>query len=251
MKKIVFLLLAFFGVLLAKADLTHYALEAKLGESIRVKLELQENNFGVLAGQSTYYRKNGSQSVISVFGYRIDNDDDATLLLNEFDGIKICGDFTLTVKDGEITEGRWALNDKSYEMNSIVKLSPDYSQRFFHPVSSASKAVGEYGFTYVGINGDERGGHCTLKMVGNRLKWDMQQATPGLAQGTGTSVFADSGFKGREGTFKFEAYVDERFVYVKHLNPEDGGNEDWGAWATLQGLYVRKGIKTTSTIPAK
>ncbi len=251
MKKTIILLMAFFGVLLAKADLKHYALEARLGESISLKLELQENSFGVLAGQSTYNRKNGSKSVISVFGNRLDDDDDTTLLVQEYDGTKICGEFVLTLKKGAITEGRWSLNDKTYEMNSIVMLEPDYSKRFFHPVSSAAKAVGEYAFTYVSGNGDERGGHCDLKMVGNRLKWDMAQVTPNIATGSGTSAFADSGFKGSVSEFKFEAYVDERFVYVKQTNPGEAEVDDWGAWATLQGLYVRKGIKTTSIIPAK
>ncbi len=251
MKKITFLLFSFLVALMAKADLEHYAWELNLGESIKMKLELQENSFGVLAGQSTYYRKNGSESVISVFGFRLDQDEDVVFAVKEYDGTKICGDITLYLNSGSIREGFWAMGEKSYEMNNIEVLEPDYSKRFFHPATSASKAVGEYAFNYEGGNGDELGGHCDLKLAGNRLRWEMAQVTPNIAEGSGTSVFKDAGFIGRVSNFEFEAYVDERFVYVKRTNPEDGAVDDWGAWATLQGLYVRKGMKTTSATPAK
>lgn len=238
MKRLTLSLLALCYVMIAIASVKHYAWKGQLGTSINFKLEVQENEMGAIAGQTTYYRKNGKISVIPVYGHRINyRDATSAIALNEYEGTKICGTFYILLKEKTVIEGNWHLMDRSYKMY-VQNVTPNQSQRFLQPITSLTQAKGEYSFTYDCGLEDPCGGSCTLKVFGNKLKWDMVQVTPNIAEGTGTSMLQGSKFGGKTGNFHFVAYVDKHFVYVKRIN--DGPLDDFGAHATLEGIYVRE-----------
>ena len=149
---------------------------------------------------------------------------------------------TVVDNNGNFVKGNWSLVDKELNMKNIVELEPDFGKRFFHPTNNIKDAVGKYSFTYQTGNPNmpECGGHCYLVAEKGKLHWMMGQVTPNIAEGEGMASFVDSGFKGSYQNFSFEAYVDEYFVYVWRTNPDEGQVDDWGAWATLEGVYVRE-----------
>ncbi|MDO5447964.1 MAG: hypothetical protein Q4F34_09320 [Prevotellaceae bacterium] len=245
MKKLVFTLFLMCCSLIAMADVQHFSWKGNLGDNISFQLDLQVNNVGAVAGETTYFRKNGKIAKIPVYGVQIryENESSSALLVNEYDGNKQCGTFFISVdNNGNFMKGNWSLVDKELNMKNIVELEPDFGKRFFHPTNNIKDAVGKYSFTYQTGNPNmpECGGHCYLVAEKGKLHWMMGQVTPNIAEGEGMASFVDSGFKGSYQNFSFEAYVDEYFVYVWRTNPDEGQVDDWGAWATLEGVYVRE-----------
>lgn len=249
MKHLLATLLLFCCTLAASADVTPWAWEGKLGQNIRIRLEIEQSTFGTLIGQTTYYRKNGKTAVIPCYGYSIENDDDDTIvfILDEYDGTKQCGHYYMTLQGGELKSGSWSLLDKSYEMNSMVDLNPTPgTEHFYHPVSNIDEACGEYTFSYESGNAfmPEHGGNCTITKTGpNTIHWSMLQVTPNIAEAEGDSEFNGSYFKGHFGEFTFEAYVDRSFIYVKNTNDSPIHMSDWGNRATIAGIYIREAQK--------
>lgn len=246
MKHLLTTLLLLCCALTASADVIPWAWEGKLGANISFRLEVEESTFGTLIGRTTYLRKNGTTAVIPCFGHRIDydNDDSIVFYLDEYDGTKQCGHFYIELRDGVIQEGNWSLLDKTYAMNSIVDLDPaPGTEHLYSPVSSVSEACGEYSFTYASGNDfmPEYGGSCTItKLGGNKIHWSMSQVTPNIAEAEGDSELHGGYFEGRFGEFTFEAYVDRRFIYVKNTNDGPVEMDEWGAWSTIEGVYVRE-----------
>lgn len=230
--------------LLAFADVQNIACTGKLGTSISFRLDIQINNIGAVAGQITYYRKDNSTRMIPVFGNKIGDEDDVdfTVYAREYDGVKVCGYITLDIKNERVVDGRWTLDTKDLAMNSLKESDVKPGTRFFNPVTSVSKAVGSYSFSYNSGSTmmPEYGGSCELTNSNGKIAWSMGQVTPNIAEGEGVSEFDCSQFDGEIDNFKFSAYVDERFVYVWRTNPEAGICHEFGNNATLEGIYVKK-----------
>lgn len=247
MKHLLTTLMLLCCALTASADVFPYAWEGKMGNNINIKLEVEESTFGTLIGRTTYYRKNGTMATIPCYGHRIVYDEGASVAfaLTEFDGTKVCGNYILEMGEGESFEGgRWSLLDKEYDLNSFVDLNPaPGSDYMFAPISNINEAVGTYSFTYKTGNPNmpECGGSCTITKKGaNQIHWSMTQVTPNIAEAEGDATLDGSYFTGRHGDFTFEAYIDRNFIYVQNTNTEPFEVDDWGAWATIEGIYVRE-----------
>lgn len=246
MKHIITTLLLLCCALTASADVTPWAWEGKLNGNISFRLEIEESTFGTLIGQTTYFRKNGKTAVIPCYGHRVEYDDDENIvfMLDEYDGTKQCGHFYIDLCEGKLVEGNWSLLNKTYEMSHMVDLEPiPGTEHLYHPVSNIDDACGEYSFIYDSGNEftPEYGGSCTITKTGpNTIHWSMAQVTPNIAEAEGDSEFNGSYFVGHFGDFTFEAYVDRRFIYVKNTNDSPFEMDEWGAWSTIEGIYVRK-----------
>lgn len=229
----------------AVADVFQHSWQGKMGPGISFQINFEESTFGTLIGETTYFRKNGKVSVIHCYGMRIgdEDDDEISYFLTEYVGTKVCGYITLSLKGGRLEHGSWSLLDKVYEMYDMEE--PDYIPFFdyFMPVGGPNDAAGEYSFTYATGNPSfpESGGHCTITMKGpDTIHWEMSQVTPNIAEASGDSKMTGPYFEGRHGDFTFEAYVDKQIIYVKDTSPANIETDDWGAWATIEGVYVRK-----------
>lgn len=242
MKRLIISLIILCSAFGLKADLNHYSFKGKLGSSITFKLDLQENNRGILSGETTYYRKNGKTAVIKVYGTREELGDGAYILnLIEYDKNKECGYFHIDMNGEWIKNGWWWLGEKTLDMNNLENLEPNYNKRFFHPVYEAKDAEGVYRFTRASGNPNfpEHGGNCAIMASGNKLIWSMTQVTPNIADATGTAEFEYSGFTDSYSNYLFETYIDENFIVVTRTNPEDGMVDDWGMGAEIGGIYVK------------
>lgn len=246
MKHLLILILLLCSSLTASADVTPWAWDAKLGDNIRIRLEVEESTFGTLIGKTTYFRRNGKKAVIPCYGHCIKHDDDERIhfLLDEYVGIEQCGHFYIIILNGEIQEAYWTYHDKRYDMNSIVDLNPTPGTEYnYSPISNINEACGDYFFIEKTGNDffPEYMGSCTITKTGpNTIHWSMGQVTPNIAEAEGDSEIDGAYFKGSFGNFKFEAYIDRRFIFVKNTNEAPFTMEDWGAWATIAGIYIRK-----------
>lgn len=252
MKKLltlIFLLTALFSQLQAKDVIVQrYAWDGKLGKDIHFRLEIERNSEGLVLGETSYFRKNGQITDIPVFGtYSKDDQGNEILYLNEFDGNTQCGSFYIRVSGEWVKEGHWSLGEKILEFNDLENVGFSYGKNgtFFYPAEGEA-VNGYYSFTYPNDNPDMqmRGGHAELTVKGSKVQWEMAQVTPNIAEGQGQSTLVGNKFSGNVGSFLFSAWVYQNCVYVKCLNPDAEPNEDFGAWATLEGIYVRGGQST-------
>lgn len=221
---------------------TRYAWTGKLGDNISIKLELEQNDFGAIAGQTTYYRKNGKVAYLPVYGHYWSSEYGQFLQVDEYDGNKVCGSFSIVLENGAFKSGEWLMKDKELKMNEVEAVAPDCQAEFLKPIHSLLDAKGYYSFTYETGNPNmpECGGHCSLTPQGKMLSWEMAQVTPNIAEGSGVSKLQGCYFYGKTCTFEFEAYVDKSFVFVRQTNPDAEACDNWGAFSTLQGIYVIK-----------
>ena len=164
------------------------------------------------------------------------------LFLREYDGSKECGTFYITLNGEWIEHGAWMLGEKNLEFNDLRNstFSEGKHGTFFYP-AEGEEAVGYYAFNYHSDNPilAGPGGHAKLVQRGSRLFWEMAQVTPNIAEGQGNSVLVGNKFNGRTGKFMFTAWAYKNCLYVKCLNPEEDFSDEFGAWATLEGIYIR------------
>lgn len=220
-----------------------YAWKGKLGTNITFSLELERNINDLVIGETTYYRRNGTIRKLPVYGeYFIDDEGNESMFLNEYDGTKICGTFLLELKGNHIKEGQWRLGEKELGMTGMMSIDfslPKTKSRFVP--ATASNIAGEFSFSY---NVDdsylpERGGSAEISISGNTLDWHMCQVTPNIAESEGNTTFTGNTFTDQTGKTRFRAWVYDKLLYVKRLNPEDGMDENFGMGASIEGIYIR------------
>lgn len=247
MKNLFLLLLTLVAMQIAAIAQTtgykYYAWEGKMGESISFRIELEHAPNGLVKGETTYFRKNGKITDIPVYGKFMAFDGVNELVLHEYDQRTQCGTIIITLeKDGKFKTGEWSNLEKTLEFNDITKQDFSFGKHetFFNPTIGAA-CNGEYGFKYKSgnPNNPEYGGYASLKVSGNTMNWEMNQVTPNIADGKGRSTINGNTFSGQTSNFKFKAYVYCDCLYVVCLNPEVGQFEDFGAWATLEGIYIK------------
>lgn len=221
----------------------HYAWEGTMGENITFRLELEKASNGLIIGETTYFRKNGKISDIPVYGRFCELEDGNELVLSEYNVRTECGTIIIMLDSkGNFESGEWSHGDKSYELNNMkaVPFSFGKHQTFLFPVSG-ERCNGEYGFSYKTGNPNmpEYGGYASLKVIGNMLKWEMNQVTPNIAEGNGKSLYKGNTFSGKAGDFKFNAYTYRDCLYVVCTNPENAPFNSFGNNATLEGIYIK------------
>ena len=219
-----------------------YAFKGTINKTISFRLELQTNAFGAVAGETTYYRKNGKVAHLPVYGSIEKDGRDLLIFAHEYDGVDICGTFNLTIANGKLKEGKWNNDDKflTISVTSYPPLSEVHD--YLQPVTSPKDAEGEYGFSYSRGDGlDDGGGFCTIKANGKGITYEMSTVTPNIAElPERQATIVNSQVSGSYSNFRYKAYLDKNFVYVKRTNPDGGQVEDWGAHATVEGYYVKK-----------
>lgn len=220
-----------------------YAWKGKLGSNISFKLEVEENINGLVVGETTYYRRNGSIRKLPVYGECISEQNGSkTLILDEYDGTKVCGSFYIEQKGAKLISGSWNLNDKQLVMSNMVATTFSLAEGKSRIVpATASNIIGNFKFSYDSGNQSfpEHGGSAQISKSGNTFKWYMCQVTPNIAEGEGKATFNGNTFTGKVGNFHFRAWVYDKLLFVKRLNPEAGPCDDFGAHATLAGIYIR------------
>jgi len=245
MKKVLFILMAIVPILVLgqSSQTKHYAWQGKMGESISFRLELEQASNGLVIGETTYFRKNGKVSDIPVYGRYLKLEDGIELVLNEYANRKECGTIVITLDEkGNLLEGVWSHGEKTFAFNNVKKVGFSYGkhERFINP-AVGQQCNGEYGFSYASGNPNmpECGGYAKLKVNGSSISWEMNQVTPNIAEGKGRSTLVGNTFSGQVSNFKFKAIVYKDCIYVIRTNPQDGQVEDFGAWATLEGIYIK------------
>lgn len=218
-----------------------YAWKGTLGQRTSFRLELEQNANDLVMGQMTYYRRDGSVRKIAVYGTFIYSADGNWMALQEFVGTKICGYMSIVVDGTNMKEGTWSYGEKQLEMHDVQNVEMQHKQTFFQPADGKG-LHGEFSFTYDSSNPNfpEYGGNAVIATSGQHLNWRMTQVTPNIAEGSGSTSFTGNTFADTYGNFKFRAWVYKDVLYVKRTNPEDGDCEDFGAWATLEGIYIRE-----------
>lgn len=223
-----------------------YSFRGKLGEKILFRLDLEQNKEGVIAGETTYYRKNGQVAKLRVVGWYDSPEEQAnpTLNLTEYDGTKQCGYFSIELKGGKVSGGNWFLSGKEYkelEINDLEMTQFPAGVRYLQPAVASPKITGEYSYTFDRAGIDECGGTCELKFVGgNKVKYSISSVTPNIAESEGTGSLQNGYFNSKHGNYHFRAYVDKNFVYIWPTNDGYVEVDDWGAHATIAGTYIRK-----------
>jgi len=243
MKKylLVILMLCVQNVLMAQKK---YSFRGKLGQNIAFRLDLEQNKDGIIAGETTYYRKNGQVAKLRVYGWKKNAESQGfyngdALFLTEYDGTKQCGTFSFGVNaQGLPVEGSWSWHDKEFAFNSIEKTVFPAGVTYFHPAKGTA-INGEYSYSYTRSNGmEDCGGTCVLKFINGKVRYEICAVTPNIAEENKTAMLNGSYFTGSHGEYRYKAYIDRNFVCIwatKH-----GEVDDWGAWATIDGIYLKK-----------
>lgn len=225
-----------------------YSFRGKLDGRILFRLDLQQNKDGIVAGETTYYRKNGQIAKLPVVGwYRqptqqmIDNGYDVISIdVFEYDGTKQCGYFSVELKDGDIAGGYWLHNDKELAISDIEKTQFPPGKQYFNPVTGPA-IKGEYTYSYTPNSGmDECGGSCSLAYNKGKVHFDIGSVTPNIAEDKGVATLTGSYFTASHQDFRYKAYIDRRFVCIWSINDDYVEVDDWGAHATVEGVYIRK-----------
>lgn len=231
----------------ANAANRRFAYVGKLGTDISFRLDLEcEEYTGFVAGETTYYRKNGKTAVIKVFGQAYDTKQDDlelhALMLSEYNGTKVCGNYYIELDSkGNYISGTWALGDKGYEMNDIETLA--CAKTFVKP-QEVPDATGVYEFTYDTDNQymPEQGGMLQLYADRKNIAYTISQATPNIAEAEGTtSEFCTNYFFVSIANAQYTVYTYENAVFVKRHNPDDGPCSEFGFNADIAGVYVATG----------
>lgn len=239
MKRILFTLLLCLAFVAVKANVRQqYAWTGKLGPSISFLLELEENYNGFVSGETTYYRKNGKQAHIRVYGSARHDGDYTTLMLNEYDGTRVCGHFNIQLNGEWITDGFWTLDEKNLQMNNLENVR--FSRASFFHLVDATQAEGVYKFAYSRGKGlDDGVGHAQLCARGGEVAYTFCQVTPNIAEARGFDADPwgnNFSFAVGNACFVVQTYAD--CLYCYRTNPDDGPCEGFGAWATIEGVYI-------------
>ncbi len=243
MKKYLLLIFALClqNVLMAQ---TKYSFRGRLGQDISFRMDLEQNSDGIVAGETTYYRKNGKVAKIPVYGWMKNADNQGfyngdALFLTEYDGTKQCGTFVFGIDaQGLPVEGSWSWHEKELDINSVEKTIFPSGVKYLNPAKGQT-INGEYSFSYTRSSGmEDCGGSCTLKYTNGQVHYNVCTVTPNIAEEKKTAKLNGSYFTGSHDEYRYKAYIDRKFVCIWATN--SGQVDDWGAWATIDGIYVKK-----------
>jgi len=225
------------------------SLEGMLGpDNIHFRLDLEEDKYeGFIAGETTYYRKNGIVSTIKVWGRGMDNKEGEntfhTIVVNEFNGTKICGMFVIILNsDMTVREGCWTLNGKVLDMSEIENIESSENSKFLKKVDILS-ASGVYKFSADSDNPTmpEYGGTLQLYVEGKNIAYSACQVTPNIAETQGKmSEFWGNQFYFYAGDIYYLTYVYEGAAFIVRNRWTDKGeqNEMFGNAADIVGVYI-------------
>lgn len=220
-----------------------YSITGKLDGKTDIRLDMQVNGDDIVCGETTYYRTNGKMSKIKFIGYYetdSENPGKAYMNLNEYDGTKICGHWAIDVSNNKITGAEWNLYDKSLSISNIVPSQVPQGKTFFAPVTGAAVS-GEYSYSYRRYaDDDEWGGSVTLRYTKGKVRYSMGNVTPNIAEAEGTATLKGSYFNSNHKNYKFRVYTDKNFIVVLSANNGYVNVDDWGAHATVAGIYIRE-----------
>lgn len=244
MKRLIAIICLALGLnLAAQAQIQSYAWTGTLGKSTSIRLEFQRNSDNILSGQMTYYRKNGQVAKIPVKGYYYPSQDKNSpdmVTLSEYDKRKECGHIFLLLRGMTIQpDSKWHLNDKEMLLSATKPVEMKGGPFFVS--AKGDEVTGEYGFTYDSGNSmmPEYGGYVSLQYEDGVVTYSMNQVTPNIAETEGAASLVGNAFTGQVSNFKFRCRVYKDFLYVKRTNPQDGMVDDFGAHASLEGIYLR------------
>lgn len=218
-----------------------YSFCGKLGKNITFRLDLEQNQDSIIAGETTYYRKNGKVAKIPVYGWLMSaarqgywNGD--VLSLKEFNGNKECGNFMIALQpNGDVAEGRWYNSSKEFDINSVENTVFPAEVTFFHPAKGAAIS-GIYSFIEPS-EGEPHGGHCELTYQNNKVHYQISVSNPNIAETEKTALLKGSYFTGAQDDYKFKAYIDRKFVVI--WTTQNAQVDEWGAWSVLDGFFIR------------
>ena len=218
-----------------------------LGQDIEVQIELQYDDYGFVAGQTTYFRKSGKTSVIPFAGYRRYDDGRWDFSLVEHVGTKQCGFYEFTIDaDDHLLGGFWAFGTRSYDFMEMLPVS---CNRTFLQPAIYGEAEGFYRFTVKSNNPEmpEYGGHADIHFEHKYISYHFAQVCPNIAEtyGTEAEVYGNTYYvsvpldddSGYSANYHVGNFSD--FVIVKRENPERGLPEAFGAHTDIQGIYFR------------
>lgn len=244
MKKLLVIMCLALGLsVAAQAQIQSYAWVGTLGKSTSVRLEFQRNSDDIVSGQMTYYRKNGQVAKIPVKGsfYPAEKKGETDqVYLNEYDKRKICGYIMVILKGSAVQQGsKWHFGEKEMALHDTKPVELKGGPYFVS--AKGDQVTGEYGFTYDSNNGlqEEYGGYCSLQYEDGVVTYSMSQVTPNIAEAEGAANLVGNAFTGQVSNFKFRCRVYKDFLYVIRTNPDAGWVEDFGAHATLEGIYLK------------
>lgn len=220
---------------------TKYSFRGKLGRDISFRLDLEQNKEGIIAGETTYYRKNGKIAKLRVLGHynsaKNSGYDTPTLWLTEFDGIKHCGYFNVILSGSTAVGGTWTYMDKELNINSLEKTIYPAGKVYLHPAKGPA-INGEYRFKYSrSIGYGDCGGSCTLSYVNGKVHYSICTVTPNIADEEKTVTPIGSYFSASHGACRYKGYIDRNFVFIRTTN--NVTVDDWGAHASIDGFYVK------------
>lgn len=247
MRRLSLTLLFLATILCATLAQQKYSFRGKLDGRILFRLDLQQNKDGIVAGETTYYRKNGQIAKLPVVGwYRqptqqmIDNGYDVISIdVFEYDGTKQCGYFSIELKNGDVAGGYWSHNDKHFDISDIEKTQFPAGTKFFSPVTGPA-IRGEYSYSYKPTHGlYEWGGSCVLTYNNGKVHFEIGNVTPNIAEDKGVATLTGSYFTAVHQGFRYKAYIDRRFVCIWSINDDYVEVDDWGANATVEGVYIK------------
>lgn len=235
------------------ADNYHFAWNGKMGDDINIRLDLEEDEDGLIVGQTTYFRKNGKTSVIKIYGRGFfgehEGDKVHIMILEEFNGTKECGIYILVLNhDLSFREGEWTFGDKTYPLNSFEDVTP--KQGFIHEIDM-DQAQGVYKFSRPSSNESmpEYGGYVQIYADAKNIAYDISQVTPNIAETHGrTSEYYKNTCYITIANARYRIHTYQDCVYIKRDNPDEGPCENFGMGADIEGIYLKTKEEVTGDI---
>ena len=222
-----------------------YAWEGTLNGKIAIRLAIEVNADGIVAG-SILYPKAKNAAPILVVGEKYAG---GTFYLSEFlsNGI-VTGDMNFSIKNG-LPEGQWVnpKTEQTYAFQSMRKIA--FPKGFGGKLTPENPGnIGHY-YTYQSYCRpceDYMGGHFSFKAAGkNRVHFSAVNAPNNIADGESTkgrpAVLSGNHFVYRnmnECGYGFEAYFFPQFMVARNVTDADTYG-CFGNGTTLGGVYIK------------
>lgn len=230
----------------ADADKGEFAIAGSLENGIQFRLDL--NYYGespaVVTGYTMYFRKDGSTSIIPVYGTW----NDEGVQLQEVIDNKECGNFAFSFNEshkatGSSVSGNWHLQGKyiAFQDVKVTEIAADYTMgrgfcNFLLPLQRTRTASGFY------LLEEESGSRAVNVMVGkDSVTWSFTTIEGGKV--TCKMEFINRNGQtlgGKIGNFEFTAYTFDDFIYIRRTNPQAGRPDALPQGVTLEGFYPKR-----------
>ncbi|MBR5687194.1 MAG: hypothetical protein IKX36_04465 [Prevotella sp.] len=249
MKRLLILMLTMLLVstsLMAQKVWERYAWEGTLNGKISIRLAIEVNDVGIVAGSICYYKAKNAKPILVVGDYN----ENAYIFLSEYlpDGT-VTGYISIQVKNG-LPVGTWTnpKTEQEYTFQGMRKIA--------FPAGYGGKLTPEnpgnigqyYGYSIYNKNmEDYTGGHFKFRGAGkNKIHFDATNVPRNIAEGQSEkgrpAVLNGNHFvynNVNECGYGFEAYFYPQFMVARNISDYDTF-DCFGMGATLSGVYIKK-----------